>query len=102
MTHIVEHKGKFIKRGGPGMSSCRVCQSVAQREFPAEINVHFPGIKNLTELTVWLFPRLLVCLHCGFTEFQVEEKHLQKLRDVQGSQCSEKTEEPYALAVLVA
>ena len=67
------------------MSSCRSCQSVVQREFPAEINVHFPGAENFTKPTVWLFPRLLVCLDCGFTEFRMREKDLQQLRDAAGT-----------------
>jgi hypothetical protein len=62
------------------MSRCRVCNTVTQTEFPAEISIHFPGYANLTKPTVWLFPRLLVCLHCGFTEFRVEDKDLQKLK----------------------
>ena len=67
------------------MSSCKICQSAAQAEFPAEIDVHFPGRENFTKPAVWLFPRLLVCLHCGFVEFEVEKEDLQKLLDVQES-----------------
>ena len=38
-------------------------------EFPAEINIHFPGMENLKQPTVFVFPTLLICLDCGFTEF---------------------------------
>jgi hypothetical protein len=61
--------------------SCKACQSANHREFPAEINVHFPGYGNLTKPTVWLFPKLLVCLDCGFTKFVIGEAELRQLRN---------------------
>jgi hypothetical protein len=30
--------------------------------FPAEINIHFPGMENLAAPTVLVFPTLLICL----------------------------------------
>jgi hypothetical protein len=60
---------------------CKSCRSSNQREFRAEINIHFPGSKNLTKPSVWAFPSLLVCLHCGFTEFLLEKDALVRLRD---------------------
>ena len=59
---------------------CMSCQSANRREFTAEINVHFPGSKNLTKPTVWLFPKLLVCLDCGSVEFTVTDAELRRLR----------------------
>jgi len=53
--------------------ACRSCESLNQATFPAEINIHFPGIENLTKPTVWAFPTLLVCLDCGFAEFGTGE-----------------------------
>jgi len=38
-------------------------------------------LKNLSKPTVWGFPKLLVCLHCGFTEFVLEEPELARLKD---------------------
>lgn len=60
---------------------CKFCYSVLQRKFPAEINIHFPGPKNLDKPTVWAFPKLLVCLNCGFTEFVLENGERERLRD---------------------
>jgi hypothetical protein len=60
--------------------SCKVCQSVKQRAFPSELNVHFPGAKNLVTPTVRAFATLLVCLNCGFTEFVAGDEELRKLR----------------------
>ena len=60
--------------------SCRSCHSANQSQFPSEINIHFPGKENLTKQTVWVFPKLLTCLDCGFTEFFVADTELHKLK----------------------
>ena len=44
-----------------------------QRNFAGEINIHFPGLKGLDKPTVWVFPKLVVCFDCGFTEFLIPE-----------------------------
>jgi hypothetical protein len=59
--------------------SCKSCQSQHQRNFGAEIAIHFPGLKGLEKPLVWLFPKPLVCLDCGFTEFTVPEEELRVL-----------------------
>jgi len=48
-------------------------------EFPAEINIHFPGMENLAKPPVFVFPTLLICLDCGFTEFSISETELPLL-----------------------
>jgi hypothetical protein len=58
---------------------CKSCGSKNGSAFPAEINIHFPGPRNLTKPTVWAFPQLLVCLNCGFTELVIPETELQLL-----------------------
>jgi hypothetical protein len=59
--------------------ACRSCGSKNESAFPAEINIHFPGPENLTKRPVWVFPQLLVCLNCGFTELVIPETELQLL-----------------------
>jgi hypothetical protein len=59
--------------------ACKSCRSEKQREFGAEICIHFPGLKNLDKPAVLVFPKLLVCLDCGFTQFTVPEAELQCL-----------------------
>ena len=54
-------------------------QTENQRNFNGEIGTHFPGLKGLDKPIVWVFPKLLVCLDCGFAEFTVPEKELQVL-----------------------
>jgi hypothetical protein len=41
--------------------------------------VHLSGFNNLDKPGVWLFPKLLVCLDCGFSRFSVLEKELALL-----------------------
>jgi hypothetical protein len=62
---------------------CKQCRSGHQSYFTSEVAVHFPGLKGLDKPVVWVFPKLAVCLDCGFTEFTVPEKELRLL--VQGT-----------------
>ena len=66
---------------------CSRCSSAEVKVFNGEIAIHFPGIKGLDKPIVWVFPKLRVCLDCGFTEFTVPEKELRILRqtDVGGN-----------------
>ena len=59
--------------------SCKSCQSENQRTFNGEIAIHFPGLKGLDKPIVWVYPKLLVCLHCGFTEFAIPEAEFRQL-----------------------
>jgi hypothetical protein len=59
--------------------SCQSCQSEHQSYFNGEIAIHFPGLKGLDKPLVWVFPRLLICLDCGFTEFVIPETELRQL-----------------------
>jgi hypothetical protein len=85
------HSGRKDPPGiseGPAMV-CPLCQSANQREFTAEINIHFPGSKGLTIPTVCVFPPLSVCLDCGAAQFTIHEPELKKLAnpDAQGRSC---------------
>ena len=55
------------------------CQSGKQRKFSAEMLIHLPGLKGLEKPPVWAFPKLVVCLDCGFTELKLEENELRLL-----------------------
>jgi hypothetical protein len=66
--------------------SCKVCQSDIQTLFPSELCIHLPGgLEALKKADVMVFPQLLVCLNCGFTEFAVPEAELRLLRGKGGS-----------------
>ena len=62
-------------------SRCRSCQSANRSSFNGEIAIHFPGLEGLDRPIVWTFPKLLVCLNCGLTEFAIPETELRVLRD---------------------
>ena len=55
------------------------CAPGNQAEFSAEMLIHCTGLKHLDQPGVWLFPKLLVCLGCGFAQFSVPEKELALL-----------------------
>lgn len=59
--------------------ACRSCGSDRQTEFGIEMNIHIPGIKNLDGPPVLVFPKVLVCLSCGFAEFTIPENELWHL-----------------------
>jgi hypothetical protein len=56
--------------------SCLSCASSYQAEIAAEMIIHFSGLGNLDKPGVSAFPRLLVCLNCGFSHFIVVESEL--------------------------
>jgi hypothetical protein len=60
---------------------CVRCDSGNQVEFPSEIAIHFSGRENLDKPHVFVFPKILVCLNCGFSGFVVSEKDLGLLRE---------------------
>lgn len=43
------------------------------------MGLHFLGLKNIDKPTVWVFPKLLVCLDCGFTEFVIRNAEREEL-----------------------
>jgi hypothetical protein len=62
--------------------SCPRCSSDNQMEFSAEMIVHPDGIKNLDNSGVMLFPKLLVCVACGFSRFTVSKAELASLTTI--------------------
>jgi hypothetical protein len=60
--------------------TCKGCHSDKQSEFNGEFAIHFRGVEGLDKPIVWVFPKLMVCLRCGLTEFIVPERELQVLQ----------------------
>jgi hypothetical protein len=50
-----------------------------QVEFSAEIMVHRDALKNVNNSDVMLFPRVLVCMACGFSQFTVPKPEIMLL-----------------------
>jgi hypothetical protein len=58
---------------------CKVCGSLNQKDFIAEISIRSPGLNGIDKSAVWVFPTLVVCLECGIAEFVVPESELREL-----------------------
>lgn len=50
-----------------------------QAKFTAEIAFHIPGLNNLDEPHLFVFPEILVCMNCGNAEFTVPKSQLRML-----------------------
>lgn len=59
--------------------ACKRCASENQQGFSGEVAIHFPGLQGLDKPIVWVFPKLMVCLDCGLTQFTVPEEELSVL-----------------------
>ena len=59
--------------------ACTFCTSSNQTEFPAEVHIHFPHLRNGGKPGVFVFPRLLVCLDCGSSSFTIAASELAEL-----------------------
>ena len=60
--------------------ACSFCTSSNQKEFSAEVAVHFSSLRDVDESKVLVFPRLLVCLDCGNSSFMTPAPELARLR----------------------
>jgi len=61
------------------VSFCTACASENQREFVSEMVIHFSGLQDLKKRKVLAFPKLRVCMDCGFTESTLRETELRHL-----------------------
>jgi len=59
--------------------SCKRCASNKLKDVNGKVATHFPGREGLTKPLVWVCPRLLVCLDCGFSEFTIPKRELDVL-----------------------
>jgi len=59
--------------------SCPACALDNGMEFAAEAKLHPSGFKNVDNPGVLVFPKLVVCLNCGFSQFTVPETELKLL-----------------------
>ena len=52
---------------------CPNCKSNHNGQFSAEIMIHLSGSENLCNPGVLVFPKILVCLACGFSLFIIPQ-----------------------------
>jgi hypothetical protein len=60
--------------------NCELCRSSNQAEFTTEMMIHFSGLKNIDHPGVPAFPKILICLDCGFSWFDMTQAELARLR----------------------
>jgi hypothetical protein len=61
--------------------ACKSCGSDKQRDFSAEMIIHFPGRKGLDKPVVPVLTKLVVCLDCGSTMFTIADAQLRLLEE---------------------
>jgi len=63
--------------------ACRSCGSGNEAKFVAEMMIHFSfsGLKDLDKPGIPVFPKLAVCLACGFAAFTISEAALRPLTE---------------------
>jgi hypothetical protein len=69
--------------------ACVLCASNSnEAEFPAEMILHFPfsGLQDLNKNGVFVYPKVLVCLDCGFSRFTTPETEVAALAKGVGRQ----------------
>jgi hypothetical protein len=55
------------------------CASENLRKFGAEVAIHIPGLANISKPHIFVFPQLVVCMHCGNAVFVIPEDKLRLL-----------------------
>lgn len=58
---------------------CKKCGSANHNEVNAEVYIHFPGRAGLNKAGLLVFPKLLLCLGCGLTDFTVPQSELRRI-----------------------
>jgi len=53
--------------------NCPNCSLNHLAEFSTELMIHFPGLEHLQNHGVLIFPRMMVCVKCGFSQFKIGE-----------------------------
>jgi len=62
-------------------SRCKSCSSLNIVELGAEVCFRIPGLKGLKVEPIFAFPRLAVCLDCGFLQSNLSAEDLQGIRE---------------------
>jgi hypothetical protein len=63
-------------------SECRACTSANLQLLDSEINIQVPRLKYFDKFPgYFVFPKLVVCLDCGFVEANFSDPELRQLRE---------------------
>jgi hypothetical protein len=60
---------------------CPSCGLTKQAELTSEMIIHFRGREHLDNPGLLLFPKIEVCLGCGFSRFIVPKTELARLQN---------------------
>ena len=60
--------------------ACKVCGSENLISLDGELSASFPSVKAVDFPPVYVCPKVLVCLDCGFAELIVPKKELESLK----------------------
>ena len=60
--------------------SCGSCGSVNVIKLASETCLHFPGLKGLNVEPIFIFPKTVICLHCGSTQSSLAEEEIEQVR----------------------
>lgn len=63
------------------MPRCTSCHSCCEREFRAEIGIHFSNPEGLQKPLVLAYPTVMACLNCGHVEFVLGDEQKEQLRN---------------------
>jgi hypothetical protein len=59
------------------------CHADNRVEFGTEMSIHLSGLSNVSHPGVLAFPKVTVCLDCGFSTFAVQEAELMEQKETQ-------------------
>ena len=60
--------------------SCRLCRSNNQESFDGEVVLYLPKLVDVDKPPFPVFPKVLVCLDCGFIEGKLSDGDLGQLK----------------------
>jgi hypothetical protein len=63
------------------INACHSCASARLMELDAEMNIHFPGLRNMDKPSIFVFPKIIVCLHCGLMQAQLSGEEVLRLQE---------------------
>jgi len=62
-------------------SQCKSCASSHLVRLSTEICLHFPGLSGLKRGPIFVFPKVTVCLDCGFVQSSLSSEELGLIRE---------------------
>ena len=60
---------------------CQSCASWNLVRLSTEICLHFPGLSGLERGPIFVFPKLTICLDCGFLHSRLSAEELRPIKE---------------------